>query len=148
MKNKFLPAKLTFWANRLIALVLVILVFTLPMLLELYCKVRILKPEERVAITIAFYCCAVVTGVALWQMERLLRNILKEKIFIRENVKRISVLQWCCGLISLICLPAAVYYYPLAFVVVIMAFLCLVVSVVSQVMRAAVSIQEENDLTI
>lgn len=148
MKNKFSPAIITLWANRLIALVLAVLLFTLPWLLEIYCQVRILRPEERVAITIAFYCCAVVTGIALWHMECLLRNILKEQTFIRENVKRIQVLQWCCGLISLICLPAAVYYYPLVFVVVIMAFLCLVVSVVSQVMRSAVSIREENDLTI
>jgi hypothetical protein len=32
--------------------------------------------------------------------------------------------------------------------VVIMAFLCLVVSVVAQVMAAAVAIREENDLTV
>ena len=148
MKQKFSPAVCTLWANRLIALVLAVLLFTLPSLLELYCQVRILDLEERVAIIIAFYCCAAITAFALWHMDGLLRNILKGQVFIRQNVTKIRVLQYCCGLVSLVCLPAAIYYYPLVFVVVIMAFLCLAVSVVTQVMRAAVTIREENDLTI
>ena len=37
---------------------------------------------------------------------------------------------------------------PLIFLAVIMGFLCLMVSVVAGVMDAAVSIREENDLTI
>ena len=148
MKQKFSPAVCTLWANRLIALVLAVLLFTLPSLLELYCQVRILDLEERVAIIIAFYCCAAITAFALWHMDGLLRNILKGQVFIRQNVTKIRVLQYCCGLVSLVCLPAAIYYHPLVFVVVIMAFLCLAVSVVTQVMRAAVTIREENDLTI
>ena len=39
-------------------------------------------------------------------------------------------------------------YPPLVFLAVIMAFLALVVSVVGNVLSAAVSIREENDLTI
>lgn len=148
MKQKFSPAVLTLWANRFIALVLLVLLFTLPSLLEIYCKVRILRPEERVAIIIAFYCCAAITAFALWHMDSLLRSILRGQVFIRQNVTRIRVLQYCCGCVSVVCLPAAIYYYPLVFVVVIMAFLCLAVSVVTQVMRAAVDIREENDLTI
>ena len=148
MKQKFSPAVVTLWANRLIALVLFVMLFALPPLLDVYCRVRILRPEERVAITIAFYCCAAVTAFALWHMDALLRSILKGQVFIRRNVTRIRVLQYCCGCVSVVCLPAAIYYYPLVFVVVIMAFLCLAVSVVTQVMRSAVDIREENDLTI
>ena len=148
MKQKFSPAIITLWANRAIALVLAILLFALPSLLEIYCKVRILHTEERVALIIAFYCCAAITAFALWHMDGLLRNILKGQVFIRQNVTRVRVLQYCCGLVSLVCLPAAIYYYPLVFMVVIMAFLCLAVSVVTQVMRAAVAIREENDLTV
>ena len=50
--------------------------------------------------------------------------------------------------VALICLPAAVFYPPLVFMAVIMAFLALVVNVVGSVMNAAVAIREENDLTI
>jgi hypothetical protein len=37
---------------------------------------------------------------------------------------------------------------PLIFMLIVMAFLCLVVSVVASVMDAAVTIREENDLTV
>jgi heme exporter protein D len=39
-------------------------------------------------------------------------------------------------------------YLPLVFLAVIMAFLCLMISVVASVMDAAVTLQEENALTI
>ena len=96
----------------------------------------------------AFYCCAVFVFAALWNMDRLLTAILAEKVFIRKNVTRIRRIQWCCGLVSLICIPATFAYLPLIFMVVIMAFLCLTVCVVTRVMDAAVAIREENDLTI
>ena len=50
--------------------------------------------------------------------------------------------------VSLVCLPAAVFYLPLIFLAVIMAFLALVISVVKNVMAAAVELREENELTI
>lgn len=148
MKDKINLTAVTLWVNRLIALVLAVLLFALPLVLDWYSKYRTLLPQERLALTIAFYCCAVVIGIALWNMEWLLRNILQELVFIRENVKRIRRVQWCCGGVSLICVPAATVYYPLIFLVVIMAFLALVVSVVCRVMDTAVSLREENDLTI
>lgn len=147
-KTNFNSARLTLWANRMIAGILLLLVFTLPMLLEWYCHVRYLSADERWAIMCAFYCCALVTSAALWNMDRLLGNILEQRVFVKENVRRIYALQWCCAGVSAICLPAALIYYPLVFITVIMAFLCLVVSVVRQTMAAAVTIREENDLTI
>ena len=48
----------------------------------------------------------------------------------------------------MICLPAALIYYPLLFMVIIMGFLALVVCVLCRVMNAAVAIREENDLTV
>ena len=81
-------------------------------------------------------------------MDKLLRNILKEQVFVRENVTCIRFVRWCCGAISLICFPAACFYMPLFFMVIIMGFLCLVITVVVRVMNAAVLIREENDLTI
>ena len=148
MKKKISPAVVTLWANRTVALIVFALLFALPPLLDAYGKIRIVLPQERAATLVAFYICAAITGYALWQMDSLLRSILKGQVFIPKNVERIRAVQYCCGLVSLVCLPAAVYSYPLIFVVVIMAFLCLAVSVVSQVMGAAVAIREENDLTI
>ena len=148
MKKTLNTATVTLWANRTVALILGVLLVTIHKVLEWYCQYRVLTQQEQVAIIVAFYCCAVAVAVALWNMDTLLRAIREGQVFIQKNVRRIRVVQWCCGITSLICLPAACYYYPLVFVVIIMAFLALVVSVVGQVMSAAVTIREENDLTI
>lgn len=124
------------------------LVFTFPTLLGWYNTVRILIDGENTALTVAFYCCVPVVLFALWNLDRLLRNIVKAKVFILENVKLIRRVCWSCAVVGLICLPAAFIYAPLVFLSIIMAFLCPVVNVVCQVFRAAIEIREENDLTI
>ena len=148
MKKRFVSIRLTLWANRFVAFLLFVLLFALPALLDWYCQYRVLLSQERIALTVAFYCCAVVVAVALWNMDALLRSIRTDQVFTRDNVRRIRAVQWCCGITALICLPATFCYYPLVFMTIVMGFLCLVVSVVSHVMDAAVLIREENDLTI
>ena len=148
MKNRCTTTQAALWVNRCIALLLILLLPALPFLLKWYRSLRPLTQGEYLAILIAFYCCAVVTAAALWNLDKLLRNILAERVFILQNVRCIQFVQWCCALISLICLPAAFVYLPLWFMVIIMAFLALVVCVVAQVMKAEVAIREENDLTI
>ena len=148
MTNPNTTTRAALWLNRGIAALLALLLPALPFLLKWYSSLRPLTSGERLAISIAFYCCAVVTALALWNLDKLLRNILAGQVFVLKNVRCIQTVQWCCALISLICLPAAFVYLPLWFMVIIMAFLALVVCVVSQVMKAAVAIREENDLTI
>jgi hypothetical protein len=148
MKQNHLSARITLLANRLVALVFAALLPMLPLLRDWSHQSQLLSEAVSLWIMIAFYLCAVPVAIALWSMDRLLRNILEEAVFTRRNVSLIRCVQWCCAGVSLICLPAAFIYLPLSFMVVIMAFLCLVVSVVAQVMAAAVSIREENDLTI
>lgn len=139
----------TMWVNRLIALMMVALIFTIPSIVKWYCSIRCnMSQTEQTVVIAAFYCCTAIVFLALWNMDRLLCSILKQQVFIPQNVIRIRRIQWCCGVVSLICIPAACAYLPLIFLVVIMAFLCLTVSVVGCVMDAAVSIREENDLTI
>ena len=148
MKKCETSVRITLFANRLVAAILAVLIFTLPLVLDWYCHYRSLTDLERTALTAAFYVCSVVVGIALWNMDSLLRAIAREEVFTPENVRRIRTIGWCCGGTALICVPAAFCYYPLVFMVIIMGFLFLVVSVVCQVMDAAVTIREENDLTI
>ena len=49
MKKLDSAVKVTLFANRLVALVLLVLVFTLPWLLDWYCKFRVLTALERTA---------------------------------------------------------------------------------------------------
>ena len=68
--------------------------------------------------------------------------------FVDSNIRFIRRIRWCCAIVSVVCLAAGFGYPPLLFLAVIMAFLALVVSVVKNVMAAAVELREENDLTV
>ena len=87
-------------------------------------------------------------AAALVWIECLLKNIMKKEIFVVQNLNHIRRIRLCCALVSLISLPASLFYMPLIFLVLIMAFLSLMVNVVCQVFKAAVALREENDLTI
>ena len=146
MKNR--SAALTLWANRLLMLTVVGLACAMPKLLPWYNRFRPLEWDTNMALLIAFYLCVPIALYALYNLEKLLRNILAGEVFIRENVHMIRRVCSCCLLVSGICLPAAFYYAPLIFFCIVMAFLCPVVNVVRYAFDAAVTIREENDLTI
>ena len=141
-------AKITLWVNRAIGALLLVLLLEIPSLLDWSMAMQHISSRSAWAIGIAFYCCAPVVALALWYLDALLRNILMAKVFVSANARAMRRVRWCCLGVCLICLPAAVFYPPLVFMVVIMAFLALVVSVLAAVMVAAVAIREENDLTI
>lgn len=138
----------TLWVSRSIFMILVALLPGMPFLMNWYSEFRELNLSAHISIMVAFYICAIITAVALLQMDRLLRNILDDQVFVRKNIRLIQKIRGCCGLVALVCLPAAVFYMPLIFMFVTMAFLWLVVGVVAQTLDAAVAIREENDLTI
>lgn len=146
--DSLVSARVTLWVNRFLALAVAGMAFALPGLLDWYAGVRQLGPFGGEAITAAYYICCPVVLYALWCIEGLMGNILAERVFVEDNVRRIRRLRWCCVGVSLVCLPAAWFYQPLIFLVVIMAFLALIVSVVKSVIAAAVELREENDLTI
>lgn len=148
MRKNDVSTVVTLWINRVVVALMGVLLFGLPSLLDWYARYRFLTERGRVALIIAFYCCAVFIFIALWFMDALLRSIRKGEVFVRSNVTRIRRIRLCCGMVGLICLPAALFYSPLIFLAVIMGFLCLAVSVVASVMDAAVAIREENDLTV
>lgn len=148
MQKQRKMAALTLWVNRGVGVILALgCVFLVP-IVQWYCTVRTLTENEQMAIILAFYACTVVTGQALWNVDRLLTAILAGQVFVKGNVSRLRRIQQCCALVSLICVPAACFYMPLVLMVVIMAFLCLAVGVLACVMDAAVAMREENDLTI
>jgi len=147
MKNNT-SSRITLWVNRFLGLVIVLLCVFLYDLLVWYRDLRQLPWQVCAAIRNGFYLCVPAVLYALWNMEKLLGNVLKEHVFILSNVRCIRRIRWCCAWVSLVCLGAGVLYPPLLFLSVIMAFLALVVSVVKNVMAAAVELREENDLTV
>ncbi|MBQ8814967.1 MAG: DUF2975 domain-containing protein [Lachnospiraceae bacterium] len=143
-----LSAKFTLWCSRLIAAAVVVLIFVFPSLLRWYSGIRPFRDYGQEALAIAFYLCVPVVEYALWCIDRLVTNVLKLDVFVEKNTCYIRRIRWCCVGVSVICLPASFFYPPLVFMVVIMAFLALVVSMVKNIMAAAIEMREENDLTI
>lgn len=148
MNNSVFATKFTLWANRALMVIMVALAATLPLILNWYTGFRNLSDAQWWAICITYYCCAAVTAPALVAIDKLLTNIMAEQVFTWRNVKLLRLIRWCCGGVCLLCLIPAFVYIPLVFLFMIMGFLCLAVSVLVQVMKAAVQIREENDLTI
>lgn len=140
--------RVTLWVNRCVGAFLLVMLFFLPAFMSWYCENWEMKPSSRTAIIAGFYCCASFIAIALWNMDSLLRAILSGQVFIRANVHRIRRMKWCCALVSVICVPAAVFYLPLVVLVIIMSFLSMIVSVAACVMDGAVTLREENDLTV
>ena len=142
--------KFTLWVSRSVALIVAALIFTLPQLLRWYGSLLGYKPhaDDITGITYCYAISAVVILFALWNVDKLLRNILAGDVFTRENVKRVRRVVWCCAAVSLICVGAIFFMLPMAVFAIIMAFVCMAVNVAACVLDAAVAIREENDLTI
>ena len=109
MTNKPSATRLAMLANRINMVLVILCLPALPFLLRWYCTLRPLPHHSYLAIMIGFYCCSVFVLLALWTMEKLLKNILREAVFIRDNVRFIRRVQYCCGMISLGWLPAAIF---------------------------------------
>lgn len=149
MRSYQTSVKLTRLATWGIALLMLALLIFFPSLVEFYHQeFRPLDESTRASVLRAFYCCAVAVLYALWHMDRLLRNIDRAELFTLANVRHIRMIRWCCLAVSLLCLTAAAGFPSLLFASAVMIFLCLVVTVVGQVMASAVELREENDLTV
>lgn len=149
MKHYQFSAKVTLWASRFVAALMVFFLFFFPKFLQSYHEnFRPLADSERHALLGAFYLSAIAVELAMYHMDKLLRNILRAELFTSENVQRIRMVRWCCFWVSVVCLFAFFGFPSMIFVSTIMAFLALVVTVVGQVMKAAVELREESDLTI
>jgi hypothetical protein len=76
--NSELSAKCTKWCCRLLALVVVVMIFAFPSVLRWYQAVRNLSDAAAVAVTVGFYMCVPVALFALWTTDRLVGNVLKK----------------------------------------------------------------------
>ena len=81
----------------------------------------------------------------MWQ---LLTRLGQRAVFVPENVKSLTVIQFCCFTACLICLGGTFVLPTLFILVLATAFMGLVVRIVRQVFRQAIPMQDELDLTV
>lgn len=139
---------ISLWADRIILGLLAALAIFMPKAVGWYGGLRLLPQRSETWILVAFYLSFLPTAYALLSIDRLLLRIRVGQVFLQTNVQLIRRLIWCCAVVSLITLLAGTQYPPLLFITVIMAFLCLIVSVIANVMETATILREEHDLTI
>lgn len=103
---------------------------------------------DPVAFYTAFYLCAVLAFTALFYLNRLLKNIAEDRIFIEENVKILRILSWCCYFVGIVMAVYSFEAYPFVIIAAAAAFFGLIIRVLKNVFAKAVEIKEENDGTI
>lgn len=132
----------------LFAIALGALMIFAPALTRWYSRFRALSDVVSRCIVAAFYTCSVPAGVSLYCLWRLLGNIGKGEIFVKENSQLLTVISWCCMEVSLVCFAACYHYLPFGLVAVAMLFIFLIVRVVCSCMRLGTELKDENSLTI
>ena len=120
----------------------------LPWLLRWYIgysgkNVMILLP-----VMVSLWACALPAFVALVHLEKMLRNIALDRVFVQDNVRALRVISWCSFIVSLAFLIFFFYYVLGLMLAILAAFMGLVLRVVKNVFEQAVLIKEENDLTV
>lgn len=99
-------------------------------------------------VIICFYACAPFATAGLGLLIALLRNILKEALFIPQNVKYLRILSLCCYAVTVIAFVCGLRYLPLMIIAFAMGVVGTLLRVVKNLVHAAVALQEENSLTI
>ena len=144
-------AKITLWSGRVVMAVVAALTLALPALIKWYCSLLnnyVMPERDLTGIWVSYIPCAVVILFALWNLDKIMQNLLAQKVFVRENVRRVRRIQYSCGIVAAVCVVDVIFALPMLLLAALMGFLCLVVSVMANVLDGAVALREENDLTI
>jgi len=96
----------------------------------------------------SLYLLMVPATIALYYLYRLLSNISKEEVFVRQNVVFLRRISWACVLAAVISLVFTVGYQPFLMLAAAAGFMALILRVVKNVFAEAVALKEENDFTI
>ena len=138
----------------IIAAVITLLIFTGPQFVQLWfskyrgwAEISVIKHIITVFCA-CFYPSAILGYFTLYSLLKLLFNIKKDEIFTLKNVKYLRIISWCCFAVAIITLVGGVFYIPFLFITVASGFIGLMLRIIKNVMQSAVSLREENDLTI
>ena len=149
MWNEHRSIRLSKWCVTAFLALILIIAATAPWLLDwaLPCIGGGLLGEKSLFL-FTIYTGLIPAVVLLLRLFGLLRRIVKEQVFVRENVESLRTISWCCFAGSAMGLVSAAYYIPWGMVGVAAAFMGLIVRVVKNVFAKAVELQDEADLTI
>ena len=99
---------------------------------------------------IIFMTAGVFALILLWELRSMFKSVLKEKPFVKENVKSLKKMGICAFLIAAVMLTRLIFVITPAVLILVGVFTIagLFSLVLSQVFDQAVTYKQENDLTI
>lgn len=122
--------------------------FLMPYAAKKYEQISFQRDNVTVPLLITFYVCAAFGFVILFVLNKLIKNIGSEKVFIDENVKLLKILSYCCFAIAVVTLIFARFRILVFVITFAAAFIGLILRVIKNCFTEAIRLREENDFTI
>lgn len=122
--------------------------FLMPYAAKMYEQISFQRNNVTVPLLITFYVCAAFGFVILFVLNKLIKNIGSEKVFIDENVKLLKILSYCCFAIAVVTLIFARFRILVFVITFAAAFIGLILRVIKNCFTEAIRLREENDFTI
>ncbi len=122
--------------------------FLMPYAAKMYEQISFQRDNVTVPLLITFYVCAAFGFVMLFVLNKLIKNIGSEKVFIDENVKLLKILSYCCFAIAIVTLIFARFRILVFVITFAAAFIGLILRVIKNCFTEAIRLREENDFTI
>ncbi len=101
-----------------------------------------------VTCVVTFYACCPAGWVALVSIIKLLKNVLKDRIFTESTVKTLRIISWCCAYVCAVSFVS--FFFNRLFIIFSLGagLMMLILRVLKNVMAKAVEIKNENEFTI
>ncbi len=104
--------------------------------------------ESVIVLLVCLYICSIPAYVLLHALYRLLQNIEKDQVFVKENVSYLRKVSWCCMIASLVCALGSMIWVSLVVIWIAAGFVGLIVRVVKNIFEKAIALKEELDYVV
>ncbi len=148
MLNYKRSARLTLWVLAIGAAALLALFLAAPFLMPFLEKIGHGTQTEYTVFLAAFYLSAIPGFAVIVLLFKLLKNVVSERLFVKENVKILNAVSYLCFAVVPVCFAAGFWFITLFFLSLAALFIGLVVRIVMHSFEYATAIKEENELTV
>lgn len=150
MNKNYILTTICWWFTLSLIPILVVLAIVFPSLTTWYFTTygQSLVAETIQRLMIAFYICLPAGFVALGLLTKILSNIRREELFIRQNAICFRWLSICALYVGVTCVATGILYLPLLVISLAAFFIGLLLQVLVRFVLTACEISEENSLTI
>ncbi len=121
--------KFSIFLTDLFLVLLTLIAFLLPFLVTWYVEYAGRLESLATTIMVTCYPCAPFTGMILFYLRKVLKNIAKDDFSSPDNIKHLKYMSLCCVIVALITLIAGGFYLPFFLVAGTFLFLALLIFV-------------------